>query len=517
MPRLSRIRLRALEELARELRFAPRPAAARHVAAVLELATEIDPARAYAEDWVEHRITGYRKKSAEAVQLVGEAVLADLSALAERLSNQSKLESADLGQELLSLRTLRERWAISHRTIERYRRKGLIGLRVRGASGRLQLVFPKSNILWFERASGARLAAAREYTRLTPEGQDRIVRAALRVRSEAANSLARVSAAVAEECGVSAGVARAVLRAHEAFAPPARHDHRQRRIAFRAWVRGVGPAEIAGRLRTTRATVHRLINAERAVMLRTLELEGHPPPRTAKAGAILGVAAVREGLGAPADSDAARLAEAADVPSVPDPERERSLAQAYHMLRSRARDAIAAMPRTPGGAVLDRIETDLRWAALLKVELVRGERALIVRTIEERAGVGLLELAPSDIRRWLPVALAAASEAVDRFDPFKRGRLAAPISLALARALAGLKPTEPGRRAHASAVPIDDWSRRVAPWQRWLDAPVRVPKGEADLAVRLRYGLGLGPPLTLEQLRREHSISAARLWAAMRR
>jgi RNA polymerase primary sigma factor len=473
VPRLPSIRLRALDDLARELRFAPRSAASRHIAAVLELATEIDPARAYGQDWVEHRITGYRKKSVESLQLVGEALLADLGAFAERLSGQSKLESQDLGQELLGLRALRARWDISPRTIERYRRKGLIGLRVRAASGRLQLMFPMSNILWFERASGARLAGAREYTRLTPEGQDRIVRAALHVRSESARSLTRVSAAVGEECGVSAEVARAVLRAHNAFAPPARLDNRQRKFAFRAWVRGVGPAGIAGRLRTTRATVHRLINAERAAMLRSLELEGPTPPRTAKSGgAILGGAMVREGLGDPGDSDAAKLATAARVPSIPDPERERSLAQGYHVLRSRARDAIEALPRTPGGTTLDRIETDLRRAALLKVELIRGERALIVRTIEERAGVGLLELPPSDCRHWLAVAFAAASEAVDRFDPFKRGRLAAPVSLALARSLAGLKPVEPGRRAHASSVPIDDWSRRVAPWQWWLDAPI---------------------------------------------
>ena len=104
MPRLPRIRLRALDELARQLRFSPRSAAARHVLAVLELAEEINPARAYAEDWVARRVTGFRTEIADAIQLVGEALLADLSAFAERVSAQSRLELTDLDLPLVSAR-----------------------------------------------------------------------------------------------------------------------------------------------------------------------------------------------------------------------------------------------------------------------------------------------------------------------------------------------------------------------------------------------------------------------------
>lgn len=522
VPRLPRIRLRALDELARQLRFSPRAAAARHVRAVLELAEGIDPARAYAEDWVARRITGFRADVSDPIQLVGEALLADLSAFAERVSAQSRLESSDLDQPLVTPRALGERWAVSARTLERYRRRGLIGVRVSSASVGVQLMFPMSAITRFERRMGPLLGAAHAYERTTPAHQSRIIEAALSHRAATGASLARTAAVVAPKLGVSSGKVRRVLRekAAPSFDVIKRAGVRERELAFRAWVRGVGPSAIAERLKTTRATVHRVINAERAARLRALDLAGPTSRRFEESGAaraFLAAALVREGLGNPGDLDAAQLARASGVHIAADPKREKALAEAYLFLVWRARASIALLKTSPGGEPLDRIETDLRWASLLKVELIRGERPLIVRTLEERAGSRLLELTPAEIRRWVAAAFHEAAEAVDRFDPFKRGRLATPISLALARGLSGLRPSASSRRAQPTTLPIEDWSRGVCAWQSWLDAPARLRRiVSRDAAINHRFGLRLGPPLTLEELKREHALSPARLWAAMR-
>ena len=53
----------------------------------------------------------------------------------------------------------------------------------------------------------------------------------------------------------------------------------------------------------------------------------------------------------------------------------------------RGRGRIAGLPRHGAGATeLDEIETDLRWAARLKAELVRSQLPLLVRVFEECAG-----------------------------------------------------------------------------------------------------------------------------------
>ncbi len=476
MPRFSRIRLPALDRLARELRFAPRGAAARQIAAVLDLAREIDPARAYAEDRIIRRITGFAPDVSDPAQFVGEALLADLSAFAERVSAQSRVSATDLKVPLITLADLAARWHITPRTIERYRRRGLIGVRVTPPVQSSTLVFPETAVVRFE----------------------------------------SVFAALFDQGGIRA-------RPPAARAPSTRRPRRRDRgRAFDEWRKGVGPTEIARRLNTTRATVHRLINSERADRLRALVIEPHPPPRDG-GDDPLSPAVVRVGLGAPGDTDASDLARARDIHEAPDAAREHALARAYQCLLRRAKDGIGGLGVPPSAAVLDRVETDLRWAALLKVELLRPLRPLIVRTIEERAGVHLLDLAPSDIRRWTGEAFAAAAEALDLFDASKRGRLAAPVSISLARALAPLKRAAGATRARPTSLPLDDWTLRVAPWQGWLGSPVDVAwrdpsetTPDSSRTIRLRFGLGPGPPLTLAELWSVHGISPAHLWAALR-
>ncbi|MEZ6211130.1 MAG: hypothetical protein R3B46_07800 [Phycisphaerales bacterium] len=118
---------------------------------------------------------------------------------------------------------------------------------------------------------------------------------------------------------------------------------------------------------------------------------------------------------------------------------------------------IAGLPRgRAASATLDRIETDLRWIARLVVVLVRDEAAVILRAMEERAGCGFLELTPGDASAWFDVAFGGACGAAVRFDPSRGGRLAAPVTIALSHALAGMRaaPAEEGRARAVGAADL---------------------------------------------------------------
>src|SRR5688572_23587481 len=96
MPPLGRMVVTALEDLARQLRFTPREALLRDIQRAEALASQIGPDAVYEEDWIVGQVTGYRPKMDNPASVVGQALLADLSAFVERLSAAATLTPADL-------------------------------------------------------------------------------------------------------------------------------------------------------------------------------------------------------------------------------------------------------------------------------------------------------------------------------------------------------------------------------------------------------------------------------------
>ncbi|MBY0308022.1 MAG: hypothetical protein K2Q09_04695, partial [Phycisphaerales bacterium] len=188
----------------------------------------------------------------------------------------------------------------------------------------------------------------------------------------------------------------------------------------------------------------------------------------------------------------------------PDPLAERARAFAYWTLLARAQAASRALGRTrPAALVIDRIVTDLRWAAALKAELVRAEQLLLLRTVEVQVGAGLLDLPAAGAVVLLRRCLGTLSAAVDRFDP-TAGRLAGVASMELSRAVTRWQGEQPGPRAARARVPIpetlDDWTRSVALWQAWTNPPAGLRQrlgallAEDARLLTLRYGWDGGPP-----------------------
>src|ERR1043165_3443217 len=141
MPAFTKLRISALDDLARQLRFAPAETLRRQLERTRTLAAEIDPAIAYPEDWIVFRITGYRPEIAEPAAFPGGALLADVSGLVERLSAAAKVSQSELdAARHLGLDALCARWRVSRKTVERWRRMGLVALRVRGARGKPRLL-----------------------------------------------------------------------------------------------------------------------------------------------------------------------------------------------------------------------------------------------------------------------------------------------------------------------------------------------------------------------------------------
>lgn len=550
MPPLPRLRIASLAQLAGEAAFAPPETVRGHLERAEALAAEIDPAINYPEDWIVFRITAERPEMETPAIVVGEALLGDISALVERLSAAARLSAADLEPgRWLSADEVCARWKISRKTLERWRRLGLVARRVRGENGKPRLAFPLAAVERFERERKDRVEGAAAYSRIEPRVAARMVRRAA-AYARLGCSLNQAAERIAARYGRGLETVRQLIRRSEAGAlfddrgPP---SERERRLIERAWWLAIEPRVVAKRLKRSAPSVLRVAIDQRSARLRAtlVEAEGAATndtpeaPEAAPAGleSLLSSELVVRGLGAPGETDLLAFVEAARAGGAPIGAAERARARAYRALVARARASALLLPRHgASGAVVDAIETDLRWAVRLKAELVRSQLPLLVRTLEAAVSRPLEEVRAGVLSLLIAEGLGAIAEAVEHFDPEKGGRLAAPAGIAVQRAAARVLRDHAAelRPARGRAVPrltpgvrIEDWTRRLAPWQSWrggtwLEPPARVRAGAARLDPRLRMVLelryGWGPaPVTVAVLGERMRMPAMRAAVVERR
>ncbi|MFG0285083.1 MAG: hypothetical protein ACF8R7_11725 [Phycisphaerales bacterium JB039] len=517
MPPLPQIRTPALRELAEQQRYTPRATLLKQVDRAEQLAADIEPAQGYPADWLVFRITGHRPEMTDPAIVAGADALADLSALVERLSDAARMTPEDLAPGALRLDELQQRWGVSVKTIGRWRRRGLIARRVRESPTRSRLAFQARAIEVFERMREAELRQAASFHRLSEDERRRALDAA-RAGAEAGLSLSAAAQRIAAELGRSHEAIRQLLMredadaAHPIFERLAPPDARRRAVWERAWRRGVDDRQLARRCGYKLTSVRRAILEQRADLLRSLTLT--PRTDTRRKGAPedpLAHEIVRTDLDYRAPTDLAALVHEMRATPAPVGFVELARARAYHALLARARSAIDALPpQSVSARALDRIETDLRWAGRLKVALARTELRLVIAAAEEAIGGPVESLGARRLARALLDLTGALATAVDTYDPFRGGRLAATAGLLLGRAAARLAPPARAARSGQAArlltagAAIPDWTRAAVAWP-WLEPDARVRNflhalDEPDRTLlTLRFGFAGAAPVTLDE------------------
>jgi hypothetical protein len=532
MPPLATITISLLERLSRDRRYAPADVVRADLDRVQSLVWDLESERGYPEDFVEFRLTGRGNTTPRGEMIVGEALVAELSAYAERLSEQAGLAPPEGAVDSAELC---ERWSISRKTLDRFRRRGLIAWRVRGPDGRARLVFPAGAVEEFERRRREMVDRAGRFSRIEPELEAQIVRRAERYHRALGCSLNQAALRLAERFGRSHEAIRKLLQRHERIEPVFKQvavlGERERRVMFRAWRLGAEPTALGRRYRKSRGSVLRAISLERADRLRALRqdgaLEGPEGPTFAMPdaeGVLLSAEPVRRGLGVPGQTDLLSFVLGARRRVVPMGAVEQARAVAYQFLRWRASSLINDLHvYNPASGDVDGIETLLRWAARLKAELVRQELALALETLEKSTGKPLDELDPGHAGVLARELLEKVGEAVDHFDPFKAaragGRLAGPVALAVQKLAVRVvrdRQAQPAPRPSgrlSAKVAFEDWTLAVSPWQTWLEPDRRVRRfagaggPEAAGVLAARFGWADAAPRTIEQAAADMSIS----------
>jgi len=522
MPAVTRLRIDALAQLADELRFSPRTTLLKQVERTERLARDLDVNQTYPEDWVIYRITKHRVHKKNPMLIVGDALLAELSAFVERLTDDAAIDASSAPAGALLLGDLCARWRVHDRTIARWRRLGLIARRERFGDGKSRLIFSGDVVDWFERAHAVRLARAAARSRVSPDEARALASVAARLRREhhdvSRNAAARAIAARSSRSDTT--IRRQLERVQRGPDQPLFPERgpitkmERRRIA-RALRRGVSPADVAADLGRSTQAVLRADRLDRASRLRTalvrdaaealpaLQVDAAPLARATDLAAV----AIE-----PEPTLAAHLALARAAPAPPGQALEFALASAHIACVAHARTMLDSASRLhPRDSTIDDIETVLRIAWRLRLRLVHTQRRIILAAIEERLGGELLATRPEVAVRLHLIAMRCASAAAARFDPSRRGRLAAAVGLTLGRSLARATrnvQAAPGRarRTGVELTRLTDWTIRAAAWAPLVAPPpgiaaalITLEPAQAQL-LAARFGLLGQAPLSRAHL-----------------
>ncbi len=552
MPPLPRLRTPALAHIAEQLRFAPKPAARRHVANLERLALTLAPPTAYPAEWLLFQITGTRVALAEDSIIPAADLLRDLPALLHRLCLRAAFTRDELRADgWIDQPAACARLNVTPRSIQRFQHEGLLSRRalapIRGswvpmfrpeALDRFLGTHTSNKPGAAKRPPAApqpeRPARAISSKRIPPPEAARIVRIAARAAARFGWSLATCARKLAPRVQRSPeGIRQVLLRAvkrRELAPPPTTLNARQRRIILRADRLGIDHTLIARRFRKSQSAIERALLVARAARLRSISFQNILAPQffptvgSTSHAALLEHPSVRAGLGAGCTTDVLEHCRNSRDAGWPDLAIELARAKAYAYLIARAASAITTLTAIPPSLSIDAIETDLRWAARLKVELIRSQQMIMLRSIDVQLERTPESLPPALAADLIARSIHAIGQGVDRFDPFKGGRLASPTGLELNRVVArwlaanapALTPApEAPRRATRAGTPpqpLPDWTLTACAWQAFLEPPSRIRRALLDprfsapapllLAAHQHLGLQGESPRSIRQIAR---------------
>ena len=138
---MPKFRIDKVGDLCRQLSFTPHEGRLAQIAAAEEVLLEIQPAKAYPFNFIVFRITGYSPKKLDQTLLTGIALQHDLGLLIEQVSETLNLREADSQQPVMTIEDVAQRFNVTSKTIQRWRRRGLAARRFIFKDGKRRVGF----------------------------------------------------------------------------------------------------------------------------------------------------------------------------------------------------------------------------------------------------------------------------------------------------------------------------------------------------------------------------------------
>ncbi|MGH7176596.1 MAG: sigma-70 family RNA polymerase sigma factor, partial [Tepidisphaeraceae bacterium] len=268
---MPRFRIDNIAALARQMAFTPADTRLAQLARTEDLLHTLDAAKAYPLEFVVFRITGYRPKSIQSSLLTGLALQHDLGLLIETVSESLDLKASDVPEPVLAIEDVTERFNVTAKTIQRWRRRGLPARRFIFSDGRRRVGFLVSSVERFLSERGELVARGTNFSQVDDVERSEILRRARRLSLSCQCCHNEISRRVARRFNRSPLTILHTIRRHDELDPdhaifassptPIGDDDRTRIV--RAFRKGVPVGSLARRFCRTRSQVYRVILDER--------------------------------------------------------------------------------------------------------------------------------------------------------------------------------------------------------------------------------------------------------------
>ena len=253
-----------------QTRFAKRPRRLEQLVRAERLFAEIDARRDYPYQYICFRITDFRPDNHPDLVLPGKALREDLRRLVEDLSDSLDLEAGQAGEAVLTVEQVAEKFSVSSKTVNRWRRKGLLNRRY-VIDGRKRVGFLGSAVDAFAAANAERIERGSQFSQLSDEEREEVIHRARRLSRVFGATLAEVSRRVSRRLGRSPETVRYTIKNFDrqhpkrALFPTMRGPlgHEDKKAIYRAHRRGIAIEALARRHSRTRSTIYRVINEMR--------------------------------------------------------------------------------------------------------------------------------------------------------------------------------------------------------------------------------------------------------------
>jgi RNA polymerase sigma factor (sigma-70 family) len=453
---MNRYRVDIIAGLARQLGFAPLAVRRVQIDAAETFVADVDDNRAYTWAEVIERITGRQPQTPSDELIPGEALRHDLSVLVEEVSGSLELIAADQCEPVLTIDDVTTRFNVTSKTIQRWRKRGLISRRFVFADGRSRVGFMLSSVERFIATNGEAVERGANFSHVDDVERESILRHAERLAVKCRCCVREITRRVGRRFNRSPLTVLHTVRKFD-------EQHPDRAIFVRAAAeftpaqsqrvaklsrRGVALRVISERVRSQRSTVYRAVMDERVSRIAERKVNFHDDPLFHEPAAEQVLQAmVKAGEQQVGSAETVRPARGippylADLYRTPllTPALERSLFLQFNFYKFRFVMLRRQFdPELARNRELEAMESALRSARQVKNRILQANLRLAVSVARKHMGPGQVYRGLS-LMELVSEGNLALMRAVEAFDPNRNVKFSTYATLALMKGFARVDP-----------------------------------------------------------------------------
>ena len=536
------IKSQNLAQLLMQLRFTPEKKRRKQLDAAEKLFAIIDKDKEYPFEFVCFRITGFHLKSTNEDELIkGDELLEDLRIFISKLSGRLARPVNEQSQKINSIEELATTVGVSTKTIYRWRKQGLVARKYIFDDGIRRFGFLQSTVDEFLSAHPELAGKAKNFTRLTDQQKQQIVKQAVKLAAGTNLSRYQIIDRLSAKTGKCHETIRYTLLNYENANPDKAIFKKSTGVIgpaqaaeiYRLFKQGCSIKELMTRFERNKSSIYRIINRRRAKVLLAKKIEfvandeflEHDAKERILAEPIdkSEPSALRnaEPIKLTGSSLSEYLHTLTDAP-VLNREDEVELFRRYNYLKFLACQSRSGIKLSHvSGTMLSKIESYLAQTEEIKRRIIEANLRLVVNVARKHtlSGANLLDLVSE--------GNISLMRAVEKFDYSRGFRFTTFASWAIAKDFARKIPDQIGRLGKATKASLANIHREMrtedaadfAAIERAHQSLAQVIKDNLtkreQYVIMNRFGL-VGPPIkketkTLVQIGQELDLSKERI------